>query len=52
MLPLLGDRLLSDLGPEGIEKYRAIRLDAGRSRATVNREVALVAKMLSVAGYC
>lgn len=49
VLPLLGDRFLSDLGPQVIEQYRAARLEAGRARGTINREVALVAKMLSVA---
>jgi integrase len=46
---LMGGLVLSEVGPEEIETFRATRLSEGASRPTVNRNVAVLSKVLRVA---
>ena len=49
LLPRLGDVLLTDLRPDVIERYKTERVDAHKAPGTVNRELALLRRMLSLA---
>jgi integrase len=49
ILAAVGDRLVTDLRAEIVEQYKTERLEAKRAPGTVNREVALLRKMLSLA---
>lgn len=47
--PALGKKLLTDLKPTDIERYRTSRRKVGRSEACINRELALIRHLFSVA---
>jgi integrase len=47
--PFFGKFKLNDISPRHIEKYRAERLEAGVTKTTVNRELALMKKMFNLA---
>jgi integrase len=44
--PAFGLRRASDVGPGDIDVYRAARLSSGAAQATVNREIALLRRLL------
>ena len=47
--PFFGNSYLHEIGVLDIEQYRTARLNAGISRSTMNRHVALLKKMLNLA---
>ncbi|MGB6865484.1 MAG: tyrosine-type recombinase/integrase, partial [Candidatus Aminicenantaceae bacterium] len=47
--PFFGRFKLKEISPHHIEKYRAVRLETGVTKATVNRELALMKKMFNLA---
>jgi integrase len=49
LVPALGDERLSSLTRSALDRYRQQRLDEGASDATVNREMATVSHLLTVA---
>ena len=49
LVPALGDERLSSLTRPALDRYRQQRLDEGASDATVNREMATVSHLLTVA---
>ncbi len=49
LLPHLGDLLLSKIAPHHIEKYKKSRLDDGINPSTINRELACLKHMFTIA---
>ena len=44
-----GDKLLTDITPQDVEEYRKLRLNAGRTLATVNYDHAVLKHVLGIA---
>ncbi len=49
MVPYFGKLELQEITPLEIEKYRAVRLEEGVSKSTVNREITILKKMFNLA---
>ena len=43
--------LVIDVGTDALDRYRAMRLQEGAAKATINREIALLRRMFRIGHY-
>src|SRR5258706_6685076 len=46
---LMGHLMIAEVGPQDLEAFRATRLQEGAARSTINRNVAVLSKVLKIA---